>query len=523
MRAPGICPGRQRTAGSELAQHQEGADRRLRCVFDHFDPDRPSTVFLSACSGIYKSENAGELFHKIQGIPSSARRTRVLDAGSGQSRDRIRGNHRGPLQDRGRGQDLPAHDRAGVVVNDVFVDPADSNHVLIATDRGGVLRARTQGRLRALERRNFRAPCGGAAGGSRQSGAALCGSGERQDLWRSVCFQRWGHAVGSRSAKGRVADWRGGMFFPWPRHGMERLWPGPITESLSWTRVITVTTGPRSPRHPRRNPASGGSQSPPPHHRRTRASVDPTIWTRPGEPDSPTLPLWQPRNRSPIPVRKWPSRPIAENMSTWRSKWPIPPSSLRAALRRSMFPGSLACLDRLRSAYQPRPGRQLAGWAGDGLRGLFLGCGARRPDDCGPARRNGAIRRFRRNLGPDYSIDSHAYSNRCSFCGWHTMAGSARRTLLYARPGQDLALDRAASVYDVDDLYYDAATNKVMVSSRVSEQIFAIDPKSLTWNWWQTGYRIGLVRTAGQRVVAATLYDGVVIEPQAVGTQIGQK
>jgi hypothetical protein len=75
----------------------------------------------------------------------------------------------------------------------------------------------------------------------------------------------------------------------------------------------------------------------------------------------------------------------------------------------------------------------------------------------------------------------------------------------------------------VDDLYYDAAMNKVLVSSRISEQIFGIDPKTLTWKWWQTGYRIGLVRTAGPRVVAATLYDGVVIEPQAAGTQTGQK
>jgi ligand-binding sensor domain-containing protein len=75
---------------------------------------------------------------------------------------------------------------------------------------------------------------------------------------------------------------------------------------------------------------------------------------------------------------------------------------------------------------------------------------------------------------------------------------------------------------DVDDLYYDAAMNKVLVSSKISEQIYAIDPKTMTWKWWQTGYRIGLVRTAEERVVAATLYDGVVVEPQVVGTQIGQ-
>ena len=42
------------------------------------DPMVPDTVFASACSGIYKSENAGGHFDKIQGIPSSARRTRRL-------------------------------------------------------------------------------------------------------------------------------------------------------------------------------------------------------------------------------------------------------------------------------------------------------------------------------------------------------------------------------------------------------------------------------------------------------------
>src|SRR6266403_1602783 len=42
------------------------------------DHSNPSVVFASACSGIYKSESAGNQFSKIQGIPFSARRTRVL-------------------------------------------------------------------------------------------------------------------------------------------------------------------------------------------------------------------------------------------------------------------------------------------------------------------------------------------------------------------------------------------------------------------------------------------------------------
>src|SRR5678815_300531 len=42
------------------------------------DSTNPAVVYASACSGIYKSDSAGDLFRKMQGIPFSARRTRVL-------------------------------------------------------------------------------------------------------------------------------------------------------------------------------------------------------------------------------------------------------------------------------------------------------------------------------------------------------------------------------------------------------------------------------------------------------------
>src|SRR6202023_1540827 len=51
-------------------------DSEVFSVMD--DHAHHSVVFASACSGIYKSETAGNLFAKIQGIPFSARRTRVL-------------------------------------------------------------------------------------------------------------------------------------------------------------------------------------------------------------------------------------------------------------------------------------------------------------------------------------------------------------------------------------------------------------------------------------------------------------
>jgi photosystem II stability/assembly factor-like uncharacterized protein len=114
----------------------------------------------------------------------------------------------------------------------------------------------------------------------------------------------------------------------------------------------------------------------------------------------------------------------------------------------------------------------------------------------------------------------------------HRVAFSADGTLwLGAREGVYFTHDRGKTwlwierlpFRDVDDLYYDAALNKVLASSRASDQIYAIDPKAMSWKLWQTGYRIALVRAAGERVVAVSLYDGILVEPQAVGAETGQK
>jgi photosystem II stability/assembly factor-like uncharacterized protein len=103
------------------------------------DHDNPSIVFASACSGIYKSETGGDLFDKIKGIPFSARRTRVLKQDPTNENIVYAGTTEGLWKTVDLGKVWKRVSSPDVVVNDVMIDPRDSNKVLLATDRSGVM------------------------------------------------------------------------------------------------------------------------------------------------------------------------------------------------------------------------------------------------------------------------------------------------------------------------------------------------------------------------------------------------
>ena len=103
------------------------------------DHSNPSNVFASACSGIYKSVTAGDQFQKIQGIPFSARRTRVLHQDPSNPSIVYAGTTEGLWKTMDLGKTWKRVSNPEVVVNDVYVDPRNSQHVLLATDRSGVM------------------------------------------------------------------------------------------------------------------------------------------------------------------------------------------------------------------------------------------------------------------------------------------------------------------------------------------------------------------------------------------------
>jgi photosystem II stability/assembly factor-like uncharacterized protein len=103
------------------------------------DPNEPNVVYASACSGIYKSQTAGELFHKVPGIPFSSRRTRVLKQDPNHSNVVYAGTTEGLWRTENSGQTWSRISSANAIVNDVLLNPAEPNMVMLATDRVGVL------------------------------------------------------------------------------------------------------------------------------------------------------------------------------------------------------------------------------------------------------------------------------------------------------------------------------------------------------------------------------------------------
>ena len=103
------------------------------------DPKSPETVYASACSGIYKSGNGGAEFHKITGIPHTSSRTRVLQQDPRAEGTVFAGTTEGLYRTFDAGKTWAGGTNHDWIVNDIFIDPQDDKHVLLATDRTGVL------------------------------------------------------------------------------------------------------------------------------------------------------------------------------------------------------------------------------------------------------------------------------------------------------------------------------------------------------------------------------------------------
>jgi photosystem II stability/assembly factor-like uncharacterized protein len=107
----------------------------------HLDKNDPDTVLMSACSGIYRSTNGSQKWMKIQGIPSTSRRTHVIFQHPTKPELLFAGTTEGLWRstDRGKPETWSRVTPLRLVINAVAVHPERPDRVFLGTDDYGVL------------------------------------------------------------------------------------------------------------------------------------------------------------------------------------------------------------------------------------------------------------------------------------------------------------------------------------------------------------------------------------------------
>lgn len=103
------------------------------------DRANPDHIVASACSGIYESNNAGEKWAKIQGIPSQSRRTRDILQHPSKAGTIFAATTQGFWMTSNGGKSWAMTTQRDLEINSVAVHPDDPNRIFIGTNNYGVM------------------------------------------------------------------------------------------------------------------------------------------------------------------------------------------------------------------------------------------------------------------------------------------------------------------------------------------------------------------------------------------------
>ncbi len=72
---------------------------------------------------------------------------------------------------------------------------------------------------------------------------------------------------------------------------------------------------------------------------------------------------------------------------------------------------------------------------------------------------------------------------------------------------------------DVNSIFYDAKGERVLVTANSSTTlVFAAHLPDKKVKYWNTGWNMRLMRPVGDHLVGATLFDGIVVQPEMVNS-----
>jgi photosystem II stability/assembly factor-like uncharacterized protein len=435
------------------------------------DPKDSKTVYASACSGIYKSQTAGDKFQKVQGIPSTARRTRVLMQDPKNLNIVFAGTTEGLWRTVDSGATWQRTTGPDVIINDVYVDPTNSNRVMLATDRGGVLASNDGANSFSQSNNGFSA---------RQIASYLADASTPGTVYVGV--------VNDKAMGGVFASTNGGLSWVQKSAGLEghdvvSLGQGPDgsllagtrhgiyrSQGATWSRVndITLNPPPTAPSRPGKKVA-GHTTAAVVTHKPVAPVHDfqATINSIARGGDTLYAATSGGLFRSVTSGQSWKEVPGFEPRS-----WNFVAASKSTVLAANLNSAELSSDggDQWSPVKLPETLDQVSALAVDDAGGLWVGG----------------------RQGIYVSDDKGAT--------WQTIKN------LFLR--------------DVNSIFYDAASQRVLIAAGSKNTIaFGVHLPDRTVQYWNTGWNLRLVRPMGDHLVGATWFDGVVIQPRMVDSK----
>jgi photosystem II stability/assembly factor-like uncharacterized protein len=514
------------------------------------DPKNPSIVYASACSGIYKSETAaepnahdsikpGNRFHKIQGIPSTARRTRKLMQDPRHFDTVYAGTTEGLYRTLDAGEKWERTTGPDLIINDVFIDPTAPDHVLLATDRGGVLSSDNAGMTFHASNAGFSARQIIAYAADPHNPSHLfvgvVNDKETGGVFAStnggVRWQQQSYGLGGRDVFS-LASTQDSVVLAGTNHGIFRLagdaWldTGVLhsATALKNAPVIVPSNGQLPPAHP--VPTKKPAPPAKPTHSAKGAHATKAKSTKPNSAKSKS------KSSKASVARKAPPTVTAATPSDMPAVAAESAATPAPAAARPAAPGDH--FDALVYTIVPDINAIYAGTSEGLLRGDAFG--------------NGWVRVTSLKLDEVrfISLDSHlvlvadlrtlqlssndgqtwkSIPRPTQLTQISTTAIDSHKTLwvggregLFHSDDLGVTWQQVSNLLlsDVDAVFFDTAADRLLVTTAQSDFVFAVHVPDYKVNYWNTGWKLRFARPVGDHIVAATLYDGIVIQPQMV-------
>ena len=527
------------------------------------DFNNPKIVYASACSGIYKSKSAAELitdeafckrnggvcrFEKVQGIPSEARRTRKLLMDPTNSKIVFAGTTEGLYRTTDAGAQWSRTTPGDVIINDVYVDPSNAQHVLLATDRGGVLSSEDGGDTFAPSNVGFsERQVLGYAADAQNPATIYVGvvngketGGVFQSLDGGVVWSQMSNGLAGRDVFS-LATTSTGTLLAGTGHGVFRL------EAGAW-----VDSGALADQAPPKAVAEVTERRPAP------AKTVPTTGTH--RPEATPATRTASRKRAPVLTktkassRRKPISATRDKVSSRRDRPTLRRVAVSAGKRHSAEPPQRSRPLRLPAPAAPLAAAPSAPHRVDSVvfemlannNGIYAATssGLLHSDDDGHqwtpidglAMPEVRFIAGQKNVLLAGSLRRLAMSND-SGATWDTLPLPADLTQLSALTVDELGnlwVGGAEGVYystdyglnwrtlrnlfttEVDGIFFDAANHRVLVTTAGGNTAFSAHLPDYKVSFWETGWHLRFVRPVGDHLIGATLYDGMVLQPHMV-------